>query len=586
MDSRSSTASRILVCLVALLVCGAGTVGIVAAATGGSASLETDDGSLTETVDETDDSLENTTNGTTDDLENATNETAGEIENTTNETTGSVDEPITETSNETTDETENETTDDLEETSNETADDLENTINDTTDEVDKTEAQTGDDLDTETDDATDGIRSATDETTDELDETVDETTTGIDEGVDETTDTLENGTETVTNTTDEAADAINTVANETTDGVDEITTETTETVDRTIDDSSSGIDGDGERSGSIGSEPVDLEVSTSVSADSADSSESADDDDADAASGADTGGGNGGVSTIPDGTSSTTDAVLVGLLGTITAAGAAAGSASATGGAAGASASAGAGAGAGAAAGSAGAGAGAAGAAGGAAAGGATGFAANWFGQSSALRYLRRAGSLVPWKLLPIFRYSRYDDSDPLENDRRRTIYETIADDPGCYLSEVSERSGVALSTVRHHVRILEEEGLVAATKVNGKRRYVLEDDGVAADDGDAIVDVDLHAALAEPAKREVLETLAKLGPAPNGRLADELERDPSTVSHHLSGLEDDGLVVREKDGRSVVNELVPAVETTLRSEDATLEDVSAETSVSAPADD
>ncbi|WP_339103140.1 winged helix-turn-helix transcriptional regulator [Haloterrigena salinisoli] len=487
MATRSSTASRVLVCLVALLVCGAWTVGIVAAATGGSASLETDDGSLTGTVDETDD-----------EIENATNDTDSEIENATNETT-------------------------------------------------------------------DGSQNATDDTTDGTGEAVDETTDEIDETVDEPTDPLENGTETAT-------DVADTITDETTDTVDNVTNETAGTVDRTLDNSSGAVAGSGELNGSIGSGSVDLEASASASTGSSD-----DTDEGDTAGATDSAGGVGGGGAVPDGSSSATDAVLVGLLGTITAAGAA----SAAGGAAGAGA--GVGASTGAAAGS----AGAAGtSAGGAAAGGATGLAAKWLGQSSVLRYLRRVGSLVPWKLVPIFRYSRYDDSDPLENDRRRTIYETVADDPGCYLSEVSERSGVALSTVRHHVRVLEEEGLVAAAKVNGKRRYFLEDDGMTADDGDAIADVELHAALAEPAKREVLETLADLGSAPNGRLADELERDPSTVSHHLSALEEDGLVVREKDGRSVVNELVPAVETTLRSEDAALEDVSAETSASAPADD
>ncbi|ADB61257.1 transcriptional regulator, MarR family [Haloterrigena turkmenica DSM 5511] len=485
MTTRSPTASRALVCLVTLLVCGVGTVGIVAA-TGGSASLEADD-SPAESVDVTDDEFENA---------------SGDLE---------------------------------------TDDGRENATNGTGDE----------------DDGTDEIRNATD---------------GSDDTVDETEDALENGTETATNTTDETRDAVDTVANETADGGDEITNDTTETVDRLLDDSSGAIDGDAELDGSIGTGPVDLEAAASVSTES---SESADDDDSNAASGSDND-GTGGASAVPGGTSTTADAVLVGLLGTVTAAGAAAGSASGAGGAAGAGASAGA------AAGSAG---GAGSAAGGTAAGGATGFAAKWLGQSSVLQYLRRIGSLVPWNLVSIFRYSRYDDSDPLENDRRRTIYETIADDPGCYLSAVSDQSGVALSTVRHHVRVLEEEGLVATAKVNGKRRYFLEDDRLTADES-AVADVALHAALAEPAKREVLETLAALGSAPNGRLADELERDPSTVSHHLSALEEDGLVVREKDGRSVVNELVPAVETTLRSENAALEDVSAETSASAPADD
>lgn len=134
----------------------------------------------------------------------------------------------------------------------------------------------------------------------------------------------------------------------------------------------------------------------------------------------------------------------------------------------------------------------------------------------------------------------------PLENEHRRSLYETIRADPGRCLTTVSEESGVALSTARHHLRVLEEENLIRSVKSGGKRRYLPVDEG----------DAELLTALAEPATRRVLEALATIGPARNGGLAEELDRDPSTVSHHLSKLEELGLVRRERDGRAVVNEL------------------------------
>ena len=145
-------------------------------------------------------------------------------------------------------------------------------------------------------------------------------------------------------------------------------------------------------------------------------------------------------------------------------------------------------------------------------------------------------------------------DGEPLENPRRRAVYEAIRADPGRCLSAVSEASDVTLSTARHHLRVLEDEGLVRSKLVRGKRRYVPVGD----------YDVELRAALADSATRAVLETLASIGPAHNGRIADELDRDPSTVSHHLSALADDGLVRRERDGRAIVNELAPAAEAAL----------------------
>ncbi|SFS49491.1 helix-turn-helix domain-containing protein [Halostagnicola kamekurae] len=263
------------------------------------------------------------------------------------------------------------------------------------------------------------------------------------------------------------------------------------------------------------------------------------------------------------------DAVLVGMLGAVSASAAAAGGAGAGGGigAAGASLGGAGTAGASAAAGGLAGGSGSAGASA-AGSGGLTGTAssavANW--SATGRRLLRRALAALPWELLPIFKYSRYDDSDPLENETRATIYETVESKPGCYLSELGEDAGVSLSTVRHHVQILEDEGLLTTAKVNGKRRYYPEE-----------TDAALQAALEEPAKRDVLEALSTLERPNNSQLASALDRDSSTITHHLSALEDDGLVVRERDGRSTVTELAPETKAALRgTEISSLEDASA----------
>jgi DNA-binding transcriptional ArsR family regulator len=56
-----------------------------------------------------------------------------------------------------------------------------------------------------------------------------------------------------------------------------------------------------------------------------------------------------------------------------------------------------------------------------------------------------------------------------------------------------------------------------------------------------------------------VLEALAESADSVSG-LADRIDRDPSTVSHHLSRLEDDGLIHREREGQAVTNRLAPGV--------------------------
>lgn len=166
-----------------------------------------------------------------------------------------------------------------------------------------------------------------------------------------------------------------------------------------------------------------------------------------------------------------------------------------------------------------------------------------------------RAGLHEPWKYAAsVLRYSPYDESDPLEHEHRRTVYQAITENPGVYLSELGESSDISLSTVRHHLQVLERENLIKSEKIRGKRRFY----PVGADD------TALVAALSDPAVRSLLETLADLGDARNDRLVEELERSPSTVSHHLSSLEEDGLIVRERRGRTNVNRLAPDVANSL----------------------
>jgi DNA-binding transcriptional ArsR family regulator len=158
------------------------------------------------------------------------------------------------------------------------------------------------------------------------------------------------------------------------------------------------------------------------------------------------------------------------------------------------------------------------------------------------------------WRLVALGGYQRYADDDPLEHEARADIYEHLVASPGSYLSEVSEETGVPLSTVRYHVRILAFENLVRDVDLHGKRRYFpLETDPN-----------ELDVALADDAPAAVLETLVRQGPDSVSGLAEKLDRDPSTVTHHLQRLEDDGLVERERDGRAVVNRVVPAVEAAL----------------------
>lgn len=152
--------------------------------------------------------------------------------------------------------------------------------------------------------------------------------------------------------------------------------------------------------------------------------------------------------------------------------------------------------------------------------------------------------------------YSRYDGSDPLENELRENVYKTITASPGIYIAKLSNETTIHRSTVRYHVRVLEEEGLVSETVLQGKHRlYPAEQNNLS-----------LIAALDEEATAAVLQALLRLEPASVSLLADDLDRAPSTVSHHLTRLADEGLVTRERDRNTVCTRLLPHVRETLQS--------------------
>jgi len=148
--------------------------------------------------------------------------------------------------------------------------------------------------------------------------------------------------------------------------------------------------------------------------------------------------------------------------------------------------------------------------------------------------------------------YSHHDDADALDHDARERLHRIVGDDPGVNVAALADRAGLTRSTARYHLRVLEQTGVLASAKISGKRRYFR-----ATGDGDG--DAEWHAALRDQTTADVVEVIGREGPVSGSTLAAELDRDPSTVSHHLNRLEEAGLVERERDGRAIVNRLTDA---------------------------
>lgn len=138
--------------------------------------------------------------------------------------------------------------------------------------------------------------------------------------------------------------------------------------------------------------------------------------------------------------------------------------------------------------------------------------------------------------------YSRHDgDGGPLAHETRARLFEAIESQPGRHLTALGEATDTPRSTVRYHVRVLEREGVVTVDRGDGRTRLF----PAATDDGDRR----LAAALQREGAAAVLRSLAADGPDTVTGLAERLDRAPSTVSHHLGRLAEDGLVARERDG-------------------------------------
>lgn len=145
------------------------------------------------------------------------------------------------------------------------------------------------------------------------------------------------------------------------------------------------------------------------------------------------------------------------------------------------------------------------------------------------------------------------DRDGVLEQPTRAAVYHAIDESPGETLSALADAVDVTRSTVRYHVDVLRKAGLVNAVEVSGALRFAPAD-----------ADVDLVAALNADGTGSVLRAVAEHEPVSVTGLADAIDRAPSTVSHHLSGLEARGLVERERVGESVATTLSPTVRTSL----------------------
>lgn len=153
----------------------------------------------------------------------------------------------------------------------------------------------------------------------------------------------------------------------------------------------------------------------------------------------------------------------------------------------------------------------------------------------------------------------RNGDGDPLDNEVRAEIHDAVEEESVIRLTRLAADLDVGTSTVRYHVRILDDARMVDVETIWGKRWLSVPTV--------ERTDVLLAAALDDEALASVFEVLSDRDPASVSELAAVLDRAPSTVSYHLQRLANAGLVERERDGSSVRTSLADEIQERLDEE-------------------
>ncbi|MEA3143489.1 MAG: hypothetical protein QOG31_813, partial [Thermoplasmata archaeon] len=120
---------------------------------------------------------------------------------------------------------------------------------------------------------------------------------------------------------------------------------------------------------------------------------------------------------------------------------------------------------------------------------------------------------------------------------------EVVVSDPGLSLEEVRARAGIAWGTAVHHLRRLEDTGLLVSVTQSARRRYFAANTPASRSRGQV-------AALAHPTARKVADLVRQRPGVDQSGLCEALGLRNPAASKHLSQLAAQGLVLPQRLGR------------------------------------
>ena len=142
--------------------------------------------------------------------------------------------------------------------------------------------------------------------------------------------------------------------------------------------------------------------------------------------------------------------------------------------------------------------------------------------------------------------------ADPLlDLAMRRRLYATVRAYPGIHVREAARQLDTSLALVEYHLNLLRDNGLVVVEKDDRYARLYARDAAAAPDKKDRAVLAVLRARL----PLQVTLHLLDKGATKHKDLAEALGLGKSKLSFHLRKLEAAGVVVKDAEGRFLVDD-------------------------------
>jgi predicted transcriptional regulator len=171
-------------------------------------------------------------------------------------------------------------------------------------------------------------------------------------------------------------------------------------------------------------------------------------------------------------------------------------------------------------------------------------FDADVLGPGIAIVSAVAVGGLLLFKLLGLL-FTRIRDPDALANPKRQMALEGIRASPGVSVALLARRTGLARSTLKHHVDILVQLGIVERRGFGKAVRLFDKRLGSAAHEGFAMMQ--------GPGARSICELVSRTPGITQTDILDSIPGVPrSSVQFQLGRLEDIGILHRAKVGRRV----------------------------------